>query len=148
MNIADLMKETRINLNLTSTSKSEVLKELIDMLEQTDGLVNRNAFEEAVFKREDESTTGIGMDVAIPHGKSSGVKEPAIVFGKKESGINFDSLDGKPAKMFFLIAVPDSSSNIHLDILKQLSRSLMHQDVRDKVMHAQTKSDLLSIFTI
>lgn len=148
MTIADLMDEKHINLNLKATSKSEVIKELIDMLERTGGLLDRDAYEQAVFRREEDSTTGIGMGVAIPHGKSSGVKEPAIVFGKKDGGIDFESLDGKPAKVFFLIAVPDSSSNIHLDILKHLSRALMHQDLRDKIMKAQSKSDLLSVFAI
>jgi len=146
MKIQELMQENCISLKLTASSKQTVIKELVDMLDKAGKLSDRPAFEQAVFDREKESTTGIGMDVAIPHGKSAGVKEPAIAFGKSVEGIDFESLDGKPAKLFFLIAVPESSSNLHLEVLKQLSRSLMHKEIREKLLNADSFAAIIETF--
>src|SRR5699024_4849458 len=100
----------------------------------------------AVLKREKEGTTGIGMGVAIPHGKSKTVQQPTLVFGKSKGGIEYDSLDGNPVYLMFLIAVPENSSDEHLKILSHLSRKLMREEIRNQLMNLEQKSEFYTIF--
>lgn len=86
------------------------------------------------------------MGIAIPHGKSSAVKEASIVFGRSNKGIDYDSMDGKPAHLFFLIAVPEESSDLHLRALSEISRKLMHNDVREQLFKAETFEDFIKAF--
>ncbi|ABR47052.1 putative PTS IIA-like nitrogen-regulatory protein PtsN [Alkaliphilus metalliredigens QYMF] len=144
--IVDLLNEKGIQLNLKAKNKEEVLKELIDILEASGQLSNRDDFERAVLERENNFSTGIGMGVAIPHGKSNGVKEASIIFGRSEKGIDYQSMDEAPAYIFFLIAVPADSNNEHLNVLSQLSRSLMHSEIREGLKNAKTAQDVIGIF--
>lgn len=130
-----LERELVINA-LQATEKKAAIEEMVDTLERAGKLKDRAAFQEAVFKREEEYSTGIGMGIAIPHGKSDGVKEPALVFAKSEAGVDFDSMDEKPAHLLFLVAVPEKASDDHLKVLSLLSRKLMHAELREKLMQA------------
>ncbi|EOD00602.1 PTS sugar transporter subunit IIA [Caldisalinibacter kiritimatiensis] len=145
MQLTQLINENLVNLNLKSSTKEEVIKELVSVLDENDRLLDRDALEKAVFEREKTFSTGIGMGVAIPHGKSSGVKQPSLVFGRKLEGIDFESTDGKPAKIFFLIAVPENSDAAHLKLLSKLSRSLMHEEIRNKLLEAKEKHEIIDI---
>ncbi len=89
------------------------------------------------------STTGVGNGVAIPHGKSPSVKEPSLVFARSDKGVDFASFDDKPAKLFFMIAVPEESSDEHLKVLAQLSRKLMHEDFRNYLLNVNSKEEVL-----
>ncbi|XXF68254.1 PTS sugar transporter subunit IIA [Thermoanaerobacterium thermosaccharolyticum] len=123
-----------------------VLKELIKPLAAKGAIDDEDKFLDVVLKREEEYSTGIGMGVAIPHGKSSLVKKASLVFGKSKEGIDYNSMDGKPAHLFFLIAAPENSDNLHLKILAKLSRSLMHEEVREELNKAETYEDVVNAF--
>lgn len=144
--IKDMFSKERVCFNLKSKTKQEVLDELIQIL-VADGKVTDNViFKEAVLKREEEFSTGIGMGIAIPHGKSDSVKEACIVFGKSENGINYNSMDEKPAFFFFLIAVPLEASDLHLRALSEISRKLMHPEIREKLFKVNNYNEFINIF--
>jgi len=143
MKISDILSKDTINLNLKSSDKESVIKELISLLAKTGSIVDKEEFFNAVWGREKTYSTGIGMGIAIPHGKSKAVKDAAIAFGKSERGIDFDSLDGKPAHLFFLIAVPEESHDLHLKLISTLSRKLMHEEVRRALYEADTEEKVL-----
>jgi fructose-specific phosphotransferase system IIA component len=145
MRIIDLLDERAIDLELKSMTKADVIRELAGLLEKAEKLNSIEDFLEAVFEREKHSTTGIGYSIAIPHGKSRGVKHPAIAFGRSLEGIDFDSLDGKKAKLFFMIGVPEESHNEHLKVLSRLSRMLIHDDVRTELMKADSKKQVMEV---
>ena len=102
MEIRDMFSKERVNFDLKATTKEDVLDELIDILYKDRKITDREEFKKAVLKREEEFSTGIGLGIAIPHGKSAAVKEASIVFGKSKKGIDFNSMDGEPAYLFFL----------------------------------------------
>ncbi|MCX7884165.1 MAG: PTS sugar transporter subunit IIA [Caloramator sp.] len=143
MNISEIMSEKMIKLQLQSKDKISVIKELVELLYKNDKLYDKGKYIEAVLKREEEFSTGIGMGIAIPHGKSSAVKEPALAFGKSVEGIDYGALDGKPSNFFFIIAVPENSNDEHLRLLSQISRKLMHSEVREKLLKANKPSEVI-----
>lgn len=143
--INELLTKELFVENLEASSKEEAINKMIDVLDQTGKLVDKEKYAKAVFHREAEFSTGIGMGVAIPHGKSDGVKAPALVFARSKDGIDFESMDDAPAYLFFLVAVPEAGGDEHLKILSTLSRKLMHQSTRDELMNAATYEDVISI---
>ncbi|MFT5872879.1 MAG: fructose-specific phosphotransferase system IIA component [Clostridium sp.] len=145
MNITELLNVNLIKLELTSKTKEDVIKEMAKMLDENGKLLDTEKYIKAVLDREKEFSTGIGMGIAIPHGKSSGVKEPALVFGRSTGGIDYQSMDDEPAHLFFLIAVPEESSNEHLKILSQISRKLMHSELRDSLMNASSAKEIITL---
>ena len=146
MSIKDMFSKERVNFDLKSATKSDVLDELIEIL-FTDGKVtDKKAFKQAVLKREEEFSTGIGMGIAIPHGKSSAVTEASIVFGKSKNGIDYNSMDGQPAYLFFLIAVPEKSDDVHLRALSEISRKLMHAEIREQLFDTNSFEEFIKIF--
>jgi len=144
--IEEILDKDMMIFDLKSKDKLSVLKELIKPLAAKGAIDDEGKFLEVVLKREEEFSTGIGMGVAIPHGKSSLVKKASLVFGKSKDGIDYNSMDGKPAYLFFLIAAPEDSDNLHLKILAKLSRSLMHEEVRDELNRAETYEDVINAF--
>lgn len=142
----DMFSKNRMVFDLKATNKNEVLDELIDVLFEDGKVTNKEELKNAVLKREEEFSTGIGMGIAIPHGKCSAVKEATITFGLSKSGIDYQSMDDKPAHLFFLIAVPTESSDIHLRALSEISRKLMHADVREKLYSVNNFDDFIKIF--
>ncbi len=145
MKISSLLNADLIKVNLQKTDKNEVLQELVNVLDNAGKLKSNDDFYKAILAREEETTTGVGNGIAIPHGKSSAVKEPSLAFGKSINGIDFGSFDDKPAKIFFMIAVPEEKSNEHLKVLAQLSRKLMHKDFREALLSADTKEEVLNV---
>ncbi|EOH72059.1 PTS sugar transporter subunit IIA [Enterococcus malodoratus] len=144
--IRDVLKTAFINFDLAATDKQAAISELANTF-VTEGVVNNeNVYLEAVMKREEESTTGIGFGVAIPHGKSAAVTEASLAFGRSQAGIQYDSMDGKPVHLMFLIAVPETSNDEHLKILSKLSRKLMHDDIRQKLMTVTDVEEIYQIF--
>lgn len=146
MELKNMFSKERINLSLKAVSKDDVIDELIEMLVSDGKVSDSDVFKKAVLKREEEFSTGIGMGIAIPHGKSSVVKEASIAFGKSSNGIDYESVDDKPAYLFFLIAVPENSNDIHLKALSEISRKLMHPEVREQLNHAQSFEDFIKAF--
>jgi len=146
MDLRNMFSKERVNFSLKASSKNDVIDELIEMLVSDGKVTDREIFKKAVLKREEEFSTGIGMGIAIPHGKSSVVKEASITFGKSGSGIDYASVDDKPAYLFFLIAVPENSNDIHLKALSEISRKLMHPEVREQINQAQNFEDFIKAF--
>ncbi|SDK20639.1 PTS fructose transporter subunit IIABC [Sediminibacillus albus] len=144
--LTDITSLELIDTELQGTTRDEVIDELIAKLE-TNGLVNSPAaFKQKILDREQESTTGIGMNIAIPHGKSQAVVKPSVVFGRKKEGIDWNSLDGTDAKLIFMIAVPEEAEgNDHLKILQMLSRKLMDDTYREKLLNVQSKQDVYQL---
>ncbi|MBT2734058.1 fructose-specific PTS transporter subunit EIIC [Bacillus sp. ISL-7] len=138
MKITDLLKKDTIILDLQSTSKVDVIEELVGKLEAAGRLESRENYKEAILKRESQSTTGIGEGIAIPHAKTSAVKTPAIAFGRAVNGIDYESLDGQPARLFFMIAASDGANNTHLETLSRLSMLLMDADFRQVLLKADS----------
>jgi fructose-specific phosphotransferase system IIA component len=146
MTTKEMFSRERVTFDLKSQSKKAVIDELIDVL-YADGKINdKDEFRKAVLHREEEFSTGIGMGIAIPHGKSDAVNEASIVFGRSDAGIDYESMDDLPAHLFFLIAVPMESSDLHLRALSEISRNLMHKEMRDQLMTCQTFEEFINAF--
>lgn len=145
MKITDLLKLESIAMNPSVSSKDEALNKLVDLMEKRGNLNNKEEYKAAVLKRESLSTTGIGEGIAIPHAKTEAVREPGLAAMVIKDGIDFDSLDGEPASLFFLIAAPEGEANLHLDVLARLSMMLMNPDFKEKLLNAASKEEFLRL---
>ena len=143
MKITDLLKEESIELNVKSESKVDILNKMIKIISDTGKIENIEEYKNKVFAREEQGTTGIGEGIAIPHGKSNVVKEPALAAVVVPSGVDFEAIDGQPVKLLFLIAAPDTKDNVHLEVLSRLSALLMDEGFRQKLIDAKTKQEFL-----
>ncbi|MBM7551594.1 PTS fructose transporter subunit IIABC [Thalassobacillus pellis] len=140
--LTDITTPDLIDIDLSSSTREGVIDELIGILDKQDIIENRSVFKEAILEREQQSTTGLGMNIAIPHGKSAAVKKPAVVFGIKRTGVDWESLDGTDAKLIFMLAVPkERQGEDHLKILQMLSRRLMDEQFRNELLHVKTKEE-------
>lgn len=142
----DMFSKERVNFNLQSKTKSDAISELIDILVADGKVIDKEEFKKAVLHRESEFSTGIGMGIAIPHGKSDAVREASIVFGRSDAGLDFESMDDLPAHLFFLIAVPAESSDLHLRALSEISRKLMHEEIRESLMQVTSFEEFIKVF--
>lgn len=145
MRITQLLTENTIILNLKAGSKRDVLDELAGQLNEAGKLNDQQQFTKDILAREEQSTTGIGDTIAIPHAKSKAVKEPAIAFGRSHEGIDFESLDGQPAQLFFMIAATDGANDDHLEALSRLATFLMDEKFRVNILEAESKQQVLDI---
>ncbi|MGM0370508.1 MAG: PTS sugar transporter subunit IIA [Bacillota bacterium] len=140
-----LLNKEQIKLNLEASSKREVIKELVALIEKSGNLTSVKEFHQDILAREKKGSTGMGKGIAIPHARSHAVTETTLAFAKSEAGVEFNSLDNEVAKIFFMIAVPKKGSQDHLNILAQLSQQLMHYDFRNKLLTAETKEEVINI---
>ncbi|MEH7234579.1 PTS fructose transporter subunit IIABC [Bacillus sp. JJ1562] len=145
MRITDLLKKDTIIIELSSTSKEEVIDELVSKLDEAGRLQDKEQFKQAILTRESQSTTGIGEGIAIPHAKTAAVKTPAIAFGRSTNGIDYESLDGQPSHLFFMIAASEGANNEHLETLSSLSSLLMDVGFREKLMKVQSPDELIDV---
>ncbi|PKG23809.1 PTS fructose transporter subunit IIABC [Niallia nealsonii] len=145
MRITELLTQETILLNIEGTQKIDAINQLVDTLNNAGKLANKEEYKKAILKREEQSTTGIGEGIAIPHAKTSAVQNPAIAFGRSVDGLDYESLDGQPAHLFFMIAAPDGANNTHLEALSRLSTILLKEEVRAKLLVAATKKDVVDI---
>lgn len=140
--LTDIMSIDLIEPTLSGETRDDIIDEMIQKLSRTGMLHSESGFKQAIMNREQEGTTAIGMNIAIPHGKSDAVKKPSVAFGIKRSGIDWNSLDGSEAKLIFMIAVPkDSGGNQHLKLLQMLSRKLMDDSYRERLLSVHTKEE-------
>lgn len=146
MTTKDMFSKERVSFDLKATNKDEAIKELIEILYEDGKIIDKEKFREAVLKREEEFSTGIGMGIAIPHGKSSAVREASIAFGRSNKGVDYESMDDKPAHLFFLIAVPEESSDVHLKALSEISRKLMHTETRNNLFKVESFENFIKVF--
>jgi len=147
MKITELMTEDIMCLDLASNTKKEVIRELSTLLVEANKVSNLEKFVAEIEAREELSTTGVGYGVAIPHAKTKFVKTPALAFGKSKEGIDYDSMDGEDAHIFFMIAAPADGANLHLQTLAKLSRKLIDEDFRNSLHEATTKEEVLHILS-
>ena len=145
MKITDLLDPRSISLDAAPTSKSETLDKAVELMAASGKLSDVEAFRKQVYAREEESTTGIGEGIAIPHGKCDAVKKPGLAAMVIKNGVDFDSLDGEPVTLLFLIAAPNTKDNVHLDVLSKLSVLMMDENFSDSLRNASSVEEFLSI---
>ncbi|KIL49694.1 PTS fructose transporter subunit IIABC [Jeotgalibacillus soli] len=147
MKITDLLTKATMNLELQSTDKAGTIEEMVAILDQAGKLNNRSEFRKAIQAREDQTTTGIGEGIAIPHAKTEAVKEPAIAFGRSKAGIDYESLDGQPAHLVFMIAATAGANDTHLQALSRLSVLLLKDEVRKGLLEASSTEEVIAIIS-
>lgn len=145
MTIRDLLAAESINLNGTPAGKTEALNQCIDLMAKSGKIADVEKYRKGVFAREEEGTTGIGMGIAIPHCKSDAVTKAGLVAMVVKDGVDFESLDGTPAKIIFLIAAPNTEDNVHLQVLSKLSVMLMDEQFTNSLINAGSVDEFLNI---
>jgi PTS system nitrogen regulatory IIA component len=145
MKIVDLLNPAAITADIKATDKNAVLLELTDALIQVESSLDREEVLRVLQERERLGSTGIGEGVAIPHGKLKDLKNLLISFGRSRSGVDFDSMDGKPAHLFFLLIAPEESVGVHLKTLARISKLLKNPAVRRRLIEAADGPELYSI---
>ena len=145
MRIIDLLKKESISLDNKVSSKSEAIDTLVELMNKSGNLNDKKEYKEAVLQREELSTTGIGDGIAIPHAKTKAVRDAGLSSMVVKDGVDYDSLDGEPANLFFMIAAPDGENNLHLEVLARLSTILMDSDFRESLINAKSKSEFLKL---
>ncbi len=145
MRIVDLLKKQGIELNFNPSSKNECIEKLVNLMDKTGNLNNKEEYKKAIIAREAQSTTGIGEGIAIPHGKTNAVNKASLAAAVCKKGVDYDSLDGAPANLFFMIAVPDNSDNLHLEVLARLSTILMDEKFRETLINCEDKDQFLKL---
>ena len=145
MKIADLLAKESIDLQAKVGSKAEALEHLVTLMAKSGKLADEAEYKRCVLAREEEGSTGIGEGIAIPHAKTNAVKAPGLAAMIVSEGVDFASLDDQPAKLFFLIAAPDTEDNVHLDVLSRLSTLLMDEEFTTALYAAKSPKEFLSI---
>ncbi|MDO5402994.1 MAG: fructose-specific PTS transporter subunit EIIC [Eubacteriales bacterium] len=145
MKITDLLDVRSIALNSKAADKTDVLNKMVDLMVKSGKINNREKYLKGVFAREEESTTGVGEGIAIPHCKSDAVDRPGLAAMVVPDGVDFDSLDGEPVNLIFLIAAPNTEDNVHLDVLGKLSMLLMNEEFTKELKNAETVEEFLKV---
>ena len=131
MKVVEFLNEKAVSAGLKSTDKNGVIRELIDLLTKAEGIRSKDEIVKTLLARESLGSTGIGLGIGIPHGKSNAVKRLVAAFGVSKKGIDFDALDGEPVHIFFLLVAPEDSAGPHLKALARISRLLKDKYFRD-----------------
>ena len=145
MRITDLLDKRSISLTAKPADKKEALDQAIELMSKSGKLADVEKYREVVYERETEGSTGIGEGIAIPHGKCDAVKAPGLAAMVIRDGVDFDSLDGEPANLLFLIAASNTKNNVHLDVLSKLSMMLMNEEFTAALRGASTVEEFLQI---
>jgi len=138
--IDELIPQSHIALSEPPARKEACIEFLLDRMAESGRVENRQRALDALLAREAETTTGVGMGIGIPHAKTDAVSEPSLAFTRSASGVDFGSMDGEPATLIFMILVPESGGEEHLNILSSLSRALMHEEIRDRLHAAEDET--------
>jgi fructose-specific phosphotransferase system IIA component len=145
MKLSEVLTEALVRIPLQNFEKQGIIEELINVMDHEHKIQDRNKVLQAVLEREKMMSTGIGNGVAIPHGKSQGVEELAVALGITPQEVNFDSLDGKPVRIVFLLVGPEKASSTHIKMLSRISRLLNQAAFRQKLIQAQSSADVMAI---
>ena len=145
MRITDLLDRRSVSLTAAPKTKSETLDMAVDLMVKSEKISDREAYRKQVYLREEESTTGIGEGIAIPHGKCDAVKKPGLAAMVIRNGVEFEALDDEPVTLLFLIAAPNTEDNIHLDVLSKLSVMLMDEEFTASLRNASSVDEFLEI---
>lgn len=146
MKIKDIMLKDLMIIPLQAQTKEGVIDEMTSQLQQEGIIDDYDVFKEGILAREQQTSTGIGDGIAMPHAKNKSVKKAAVVFAKSETGVDYDSLDGQPAYLFFMIAAPDNANNVHLEVLASLSRLLIKPELIEDLKKANTPEEVQNLF--
>ena len=145
MRITDLLDVRSVSLDAAPKSKQEAIDAAVALMVKSGKINDEEAYKRQVYAREEESTTGIGEGIAIPHGKCDAVDRPGLAAMVIREGVDFDSLDGAPVTLLFLIAAPNTEDNVHLDVLSKLSMMLMDETFTESLRKAETPEQFLAI---
>lgn len=145
--ITNLLTLECINLNLKGQTKQEIIDEMVEILYQGGKLNDKEEYKKAILAREAQSSTGLEEGIAIPHAKTSAVKIPSIAFGLSKNGVDYESLDREPSKLFFMIAAPANASDTHIEILSKLTTMLLDDEIREKLLEVKTEQEVIDILT-
>ena len=146
MRITDLLKQSAIELNVSVASKQAAIDKLVSLHDKSGNLVNAAEYKKGILAREEMGTTAVGMEVAIPHAKSTAVKAPALAAITVPNGVDYEAPDGQPCKLIFMIAAT-TDGDVHLEVLARLMQLLMHEDFTAKLKAAKTPKEFISIMT-
>jgi PTS system nitrogen regulatory IIA component len=146
MRLIDILDETSIVADLQASDKTEALEILVEAMTRSNE-VNKQNILNVLLEREELGSTGIGDGIAIPHGKSPEITQIISGFGLSKQGIEFDSLDGKPAHLFFLLVAPENSPGTHLKVLARISRMLKNVNFREKLLEANSQHEIYQIIS-
>ena len=145
MELLDLMSKESINLNLQAKSKDELIDEMIELLYESGKLKDKEAFKKDILKREEQGSTGLGFNLAIPHAKSGEVVKPGVAMGILKEGISYNPSEEEPVKLVFMIGVPEDGGDMHVSILANLARRLVDDDFRNKLINSGSVEEALEI---
>ncbi|WP_135819818.1 PTS sugar transporter subunit IIA [Halostella litorea] len=140
--VDELIPADHVSLSEPPAEKRDAIEFLLDLLVDAGRVDDRDAALSALLAREEETTTGVGKGIGIPHAKTDAVSRPSVAFARSEAGVDFGSMDGEPATLLFMILVPESGAEDHLSILSSLSRALMHDEVREALHAAGDAEDV------
>ena len=143
--LKDVITLDCINIDLKGQTKSEIIDEMVDILYNNGKLNDREEYKKEILKREAQSSTGMEEGIAIPHGKTDAVKIPTVAIGISKKGVDYESLDGKPSHLFFMIAAPANSNNSHIELLSKITTLLLEDDIREALVNAKSKEEVLDI---
>jgi len=142
MRLSDILEEKNVIPDLKSKDKRGVLEELVDTIVRNDPSLDKSSLVKVLLEREKLGSTGIGDGVAIPHGKFHGIKTPIVSFGRSRKGLDFETMDGEPAFLFFLLVAPENSASIHLKALAKIAKILKSSSFREALIKVPTKEEL------
>ena len=142
MRLSEILAVDNIIPELTAKDKKSVLGELSEVIARYDVNIDKDMLLKVLIEREHLGSTGIGDGVAIPHGKLSSVKQPIVSFGRSKKGLDFDSMDGQPAFLFFLLLAPENSSGVHLQVLTKIARILKSSTFRKALMQVESREEI------
>lgn len=145
MKIMDIFRKEYIIEELEAKTKRDVLAELSGVIHRDNGTINHEYMVNTLLEREKLGSTGIGDGIAIPHGKLADLDELIVAFGRSREGVEFDSMDGKPANLFFLLLAPENTTGLHLKALAKISKMLKDNAFRKKLIEAKSKDELYLI---
>ena len=147
MKLIEVIRPEAVNLNMSGTTKEEVLVQLVDLLAASGAIQNREAILESLIEREGLGSTGIGHGVAIPHGRCADLDAPTVALGRTLQDVDYDSIDGKPARLFFLLVAPENGSSEHLHLLAKIARLMKDSSSRDQLFTASTPEAILKLIS-
>jgi PTS system nitrogen regulatory IIA component len=145
VNICDMLEKDFVIADLKSKTKKEALAELADVFLRNDTDIDRESMIEVLMEREKLGSTGIGDGIAIPHGKLAGLERLVVSFGRSKGGVDFDSLDGAPVHIFFLLMAPENSAGQHLKTLAKISRMLKDVSFRESLVNAESSQEIYDL---
>ena len=145
MRIIDLLDKKSVTLNLVASTKIEAIDKMVDLVENSGNLNNKEEYKKAIIAREEMSTTGIGEGVAIPHAKTKAVDKACLAAGVSKDGIDYESFDGSLSHLFFMIAAPDGANDTHLEVLSRLSTILMDEEFRNNLINTTSIDEFISL---